>query len=85
MPTMNVSLPPDLAAFVEGEVASGEYGSAGEVVGEALRSLRRERAARDAGAPGQRGGIWRALRASPLVGADLDLSREQDGGREVEI
>lgn len=43
MPTMNVSLPAELAAFVEGEVASGDYSTASEVVREALRLLRRER------------------------------------------
>lgn len=43
MPTMNVSLPAELAAFVEGEVASGQHGTASEVVREALRLLRRER------------------------------------------
>ena len=43
MPTMNVSLPGELAAFVEGEVASGSYSTASEVVREALRLLRRER------------------------------------------
>lgn len=47
MPTMNVSLPAELAAFVEGEVASGEYGTASEVVRDALRLLRRERAAHE--------------------------------------
>jgi antitoxin ParD1/3/4 len=44
MPTMNVSLTSELASFVEGEVASGEYGTASEVVRDALRLLRRERA-----------------------------------------
>lgn len=39
----------------------------------------------DAKPPTDRGGIWRALRASPLVGADLDLARDRDGGREVEF
>lgn len=43
MPTMNVSLPAELAAFVEGEVASGGYSTASEVVRDALRLLRRER------------------------------------------
>lgn len=44
MATMNVSLPADMADFVEGEVAAGGYGSASEVVREALRLLRREKA-----------------------------------------
>ena len=33
----------------------------------------------------QKGGILAALRRSPLVGADLDLSRPRDAGRNVEI
>jgi hypothetical protein len=32
-----------------------------------------------------RGGIWAALRASPLVGADLDLSRDDWTPRDVEF
>lgn len=47
MPTMNVSLSHEFIAFVEGEIASGEYGTASEVVRDALRLLRREKAARD--------------------------------------
>ena len=47
MPTMNVSLPAELTEFVEQEVASGDYGTASEVVREGLRLLRREKAARD--------------------------------------
>jgi antitoxin ParD1/3/4 len=47
MPTMNVSLPAELADFVEQEVASGDYGTASEVVRESLRMLKREKAARD--------------------------------------
>lgn len=47
MPTMNVSLPAEFVAFVEGEVASGEYGTASEVVRDSLRLLRREKAARE--------------------------------------
>jgi hypothetical protein len=38
-----------------------------------------------AGEPPQTGGILAALRRSPLVGADLDLTRSPEGGREVEI
>jgi antitoxin ParD1/3/4 len=47
MPTMNVSLPAELAAYVESEVGSGEYGTASDVVRDALRLLRRERAAQE--------------------------------------
>jgi antitoxin ParD1/3/4 len=47
MPTMNVSLPAEFVEFVEQEVASGEYGTASEVVRDSLRLLRREKAARE--------------------------------------
>lgn len=45
MATMNVSLPVDMVEFVEREVGEGGYSSASEVVREALRLLRREKAA----------------------------------------
>jgi antitoxin ParD1/3/4 len=47
MPTMNVSLPAELLAFVEHEVTSGDYGTASEVVRDGLRLLRRERELHD--------------------------------------
>jgi hypothetical protein len=37
------------------------------------------------GETSKKGGILAALRRSPLVGADLDLTRSRDEGREVEI
>jgi antitoxin ParD1/3/4 len=42
---MNVSLSDELAGFVNAEVASGDYSTASEVVRDALRLLRREKAA----------------------------------------
>ena len=45
MPTMNVSLPAELIEFVKREVATGDYGTASEVLRDGLRSLRREREA----------------------------------------
>ena len=38
-----------------------------------------------AGEPPKKGGILAALRRSPLVGADLDLNRSREEGREVQI
>jgi hypothetical protein len=37
------------------------------------------------GEPPQRGGILAALRRSPLVGADIDLTRTRVTGRKIEI
>jgi antitoxin ParD1/3/4 len=44
MATMNVSLPQPMVEFVEDMVASGGYSSSSEVVREALRLLRDDRA-----------------------------------------
>lgn len=44
MATMNVSLPAEMLAFVEKEAAEGGYASSSEVVREALRLLRHEKA-----------------------------------------
>ncbi|MBV8512765.1 MAG: hypothetical protein JOZ94_05390 [Xanthobacteraceae bacterium] len=38
-----------------------------------------------AGEPPRKGGILAALRRSPLVGADLDLTRPRDDGRNIDI
>jgi hypothetical protein len=35
--------------------------------------------------PPRKGGILAALRASPLVGSDLDLTRPREEGREVDL
>lgn len=37
------------------------------------------------GEPPQKGGILKALLASPLIGSDLDLTRPREKGRKVEI
>ena len=37
------------------------------------------------GEPPRKGGVLAALRRSPLVGADLDLTRPREDGRNVEI
>ncbi|GJE61047.1 PA2169 family four-helix-bundle protein [Methylobacterium trifolii] len=37
------------------------------------------------GEPSRKGGILAALRRSPLLGADLDLVRVYDDGRDVEV
>lgn len=39
MPSMNISLPDELHAIVQQKVASGLYGSASEVVREAIRCM----------------------------------------------
>jgi antitoxin ParD1/3/4 len=47
MATMNVSLSDEFVAFLERQVASGQYETASEVVRDALRLLQREQAAHE--------------------------------------
>lgn len=44
MGTKNVSLPPELEAYIDAKVASGEYAHASEVVRDGLRLLMQEEA-----------------------------------------
>ncbi len=49
--TLNVSLTPELTAFISAQVASGRYQTASEVVREALRLLEEKKAAAAARKP----------------------------------
>jgi hypothetical protein len=53
--------------------------------GTEAQRLRAEIARTVAGEPPRRGGILAALRRSPLVGADLDLTREETPDRDVAL
>lgn len=53
--------------------------------GPAASQLREAVALSMAGEPPKKGGILAALRRSPLVGANLDLTRSREEGREVDF
>jgi antitoxin ParD1/3/4 len=46
MGTKNISLPPELEAYIEAKVASGEYAHASEVVRDGIRLLMQEEASK---------------------------------------
>lgn len=66
----------DLIRSLARRLAEGGPG-AGELRAAVGRSL--------TGGPPRKGGVLAALRRSPLVGADLDLTRPREDGREVEV
>lgn len=51
----------------------------------AAAALRRTVSRSMADDPARKGGILQALRRSPLVGGDLDLARDRDAGRKVDL
>jgi antitoxin ParD1/3/4 len=75
MPTMNVSLPNNLSEFVESEHSTGEYGSASEVVRDALRLLKREKALEQE--------RLEILRRAVLIGVD-DVTNDRLSSRTIE-
>lgn len=90
MPTMNVSLSEEFVEFVNGEVGSGEYATASEVVRDALRLLRREKAAReeklailrreiDIGLADMRAGRLSSRTAADIA-AELDAEDDRSSG-----
>lgn len=62
MPTVTVSLPTDIVAFIEGEIAAGGYATASDVVRDSLRRLQQAKAADD--------GALTALRREVGIGID---------------
>jgi antitoxin ParD1/3/4 len=72
---MNVSLPNNLSEFVESELATGEYGSASEVVRDALRLLKREKALEQE--------RLEILRRAVLIGVD-DVANGRLSSRTIE-
>ena len=83
MPTLNVSLTPEFADFVEDAVASGSYVSASEVVRDALRLMQQDqeseaaklallRKAVDAGLVQSERGEFSSLSVADIFSAAID-------------
>jgi antitoxin ParD1/3/4 len=73
---MNVSLPEDLAAYVESKVSTGHYGSSSEVVCEALRLM--AKVEEDGGEITRLRAAWNAGKASGPAGeVDFDGLRHE--------
>jgi hypothetical protein len=49
------------------------------------RKLRTDLQQKVEAAAGERGGIWRALRRSPLVGSGVEFRREVSDGRKIDL
>jgi len=78
---MTIDLKPEQERIIQAEIESGHFRSADEVLDHALAALeelRRKRAT-------PRKNLAQFLMESPLAGAELDLDRQKDYGRSIEL
>ena len=80
---MTIKLKPEQERIIQAEIASGHYRSADEVLDHALAALKEIR-------PDRRGATRRKnlaqfLMESPLAGAELNLERQKDYGRPIDL
>ena len=96
---MTVELKPETEQLVQEEIQSGHFQDAEELLTEAIHALRERNstvfptqaeAIEHAGAltsvpRGPRKNLAQFLRESPFAGSDLDLERQQDYGRPINL
>jgi Arc/MetJ-type ribon-helix-helix transcriptional regulator len=80
---MTIKLKPEQERIIQAEIASGHYRSADEVLDHALAALKEKK-------PDRRGATRRKnlaqfLMESPLAGAELNLERQEDYGRPIDL
>ncbi len=90
---------PELERLVQEEIQSGHFKNAEELLTEAIHALRERNSAvfatqaeaiehakaLNADPRSPRKNLAQFLRESPLAGSDLDLERQQDYGRPIEL
>jgi hypothetical protein len=75
---------PELERLVQEEILSGHFAGVDDLITEALQALR-ERNAPSRYANRPRKNLARFLLESPFAGSDLNLERQQDYGRPVDL
>jgi len=80
---MTIKLKPEQERIIQSEIDSGHFRSPDEVLDHALAALQEKENKRKALAP--RKNLAQFLMESPLAGAQLDLERQKDYGRDIEL
>jgi len=78
---MTIDLKPEQARIIQAQADSGHLHSADEVLNHALAALREKEHVRGPTEP--RKNLAQFLMESPLAGAELNLERQKDYGRDV--
>jgi Arc/MetJ-type ribon-helix-helix transcriptional regulator len=75
---------PELERLMQEEILSGHFASVDDLLTEALRALREKNAPAEA-ATRPRKNLAQFLLESPFARSDLNLERQQDYGRQVDL
>ena len=79
---MTINLKPEQERIIQAEIASGHFRSAEEVVDHALAALQAQEQKRPSK---PRKNLSEFLLESPLAGAELNLERQKDYGRPLDL
>jgi len=80
---MTIELKPEQERIIQAEIESGHFRSPDEVLDHALAALQEREQKRQPVAP--RKNLAQFLMESPLAGAELNLERQKDYGRPVDL
>jgi Arc/MetJ-type ribon-helix-helix transcriptional regulator len=80
---MTITLKPEQEKIIRAEIESGHFRSADEVLDHALAALKEKDVKRKDAKP--RKNLAQFLMDSPLAGAELNLERQKDYGRPVDL
>ena len=80
---MTINLKPEQERIIRAEIDSGHFRSPDEVLDHALAALQEKERKHKAATP--RKNLAQFLMESPLAGAELNLERQKDYGRPIEL
>ena len=80
---MTINLKPEQERIIQDEIQRGHFGSPHDVLDHALAALQEKEHKRKATTP--RKNLAQFLMESPLAGAELNLERQKDYGRPIEL
>jgi putative addiction module CopG family antidote len=80
---MTIDLKPEQERIVQAEIASGRFRNPEEVLDHALAALREREERREAAVPQKN--LAQFLMESPFAGAGLNLERQKDYGRPIDL
>jgi Arc/MetJ-type ribon-helix-helix transcriptional regulator len=82
---MTIQLKPEQERFIQEEIRSGHFRSPDEVLDRALAALREKNQKAEPAKDPRKQTLSEFLMNSPLAGSELNLERDQDPGRTIEL